>query len=250
MTPGDIVLLCGAGLTGGFVNSVAGGGSLLVFPALVATGLGTVAANVTNSIALWPGYVGTLFGLGSVAREQAAHARRLAFVACLGSAVGCAVLLSTPTRAFTVVVPFLVIAATLLVALQPTIKRRIGIEHGTHPRALLVAVGLGAVYGGYFGGGLGVILLAVIGLTMASPLRETNALKSIVSLIVATVALVAFVLFGPVHWLEVAIVAPTALIGGVLGGRMAATVNERVLRFAIVAFGLAVGIWLAVRAFA
>jgi uncharacterized membrane protein YfcA len=249
VTAGDIVLLCGAGFAGGFVNSIAGGGSLLVFPALIATGLGTVAANVTNSIALWPGYLGTIFGLGDVARTQAAQARRLAVVACLGSAVGCAVLLSTPTRAFTVVVPFLVIAATLLVALQPAIRQRIGTAHGTHPRLLLVAVGLGAVYGGYFGGGLGVILLAVIGLTMSSPLRETNALKSIVSLIVATVALVAFAVFGPVHWLEVAIIAPTALIGGVVGGRLAASVNERLLRIAIVAFGLAIGVWLAMRAF-
>ncbi len=249
VTAGDIVLLCGAGLAGGFVNSIAGGGSLLVFPALIATGLGTVAANVTNSIALWPGYIGTLFGLGPLVRSQTAQARRLAAVACLGSALGCAVLLSTPTRAFTVVVPFLVIGATLLVALQPAIARRVGTEHGTHPRVLLVAVGLGAVYGGYFGGGLGVILLAVIGLTMAAPLRETNALKSIVSLMVATVALVAFVAFGPVHWLEVAITAPTALVGGILGGRLAASVNERVLRAAIVAFGLSVGVWLAVRAF-
>jgi uncharacterized membrane protein YfcA len=114
---------------------------------------------------------------------------------------------------------------------------------------LLIAVGASAVYGGYFGGGLGVILLAVLGLTIVAPLRETNALKSIIQLIVATVALVAFAVFGPVHWLEVAIVAPTALLGGVLGGRLAAVINERLLRIAIVVFGLAIGTWLAVRAF-
>lgn len=249
MTAGDIVLICGAALAGGIVNSIAGGGSLLLFPALVATGLGTVAANVTNSVALWPGYVGTLFGLGSLVKGQARRARELAVVAIVGAAAGCAVLLSTPTRAFNDIVPFLVIGASLLVAAQPTIARRIGGEHRTHPRALVVGVGLGAVYGGYFGGGLGVILLAVIGLTVAVPLRETNALKSIVSLIVATVSLVAFAVFGPVHWAEVAITAPTALIGGVLGGRIAAVVNERLLRFAIVAFGLGVGTWLALRAF-
>ncbi|HEY3086851.1 MAG TPA: sulfite exporter TauE/SafE family protein [Jatrophihabitantaceae bacterium] len=245
----DIALLCGAGLLGGFVNSIAGGGSLLVFPALVATGLGTVAANVTNSVALWPGYVGTLFGLGPLVNTQTRRARQLAVVASLGSAVGCAVLLLTPARAFTVVVPFLVIGASILVAAQPAIARRTTTSRVSHPRALTIAVGAGAVYGGYFGGGLGVILLAVIGLTIAVPLRETNALKSIISLIVATVALVAFAVFGPVHWLEVAIVAPTALLGGVLGGRLAAVVNERLLRVAIVVFGLAIGTWLAVRAF-
>lgn len=245
----DIVLLCGAGLLGGFVNSIAGGGSLLVFPALVATGLGTVAANVTNSVALWPGYAGTLFGLGSLVSTQTRRARELAVVACLGAAAGCAVLLLTPARAFTVVVPFLIISASILVAAQPAIARRIGPTHVERPRALVIAVGVGCVYGGYFGGGLGVILLAVIGLTIAAPLRETNALKSILQLIVATVALVAFAIFGPVHWLEVVIVAPTALLGGVLGGRMAAVVNERVLRIAIVVFGLAIGTWLAVRAY-
>ncbi len=249
MSVGDIVLLCGAGLAGGFVNAVAGGGSLLLFPALVATGLGTVAANVTNSVALWPGYVGTLVGLGPLVREQWPRACKLVFVSCLGAGVGCAVLLGTPTRAFSVVVPFLVLGATLLVAAQPAIARRIGTEHHAHPRMLIGAVGLGAVYGGYFGGGLGVILLAVIGLAGAGPLRATNAVKSAVSLVVATVALVAFVLFGPVHWLEVAITAPTALAGGIIGGRMAASVNERLLRAAIVAFGLAIGAWLAVRAF-
>jgi hypothetical protein len=249
VTVGDVVLLSGAALVGGMVNSIAGGGSLLLFPALVATGLGTVAANVTNSVALWPGYVGTLFGLGPLAKAQARRARELALAATIGAAAGCALLLSTPARAFNVVVPFLVIGASLLVAAQPVIARRIGTEHRSHPRALVLAVGVGAIYGGYFGGGLGVILLAVIGLTLAVPLRETNALKSIVSLIVATASLVAFAIFGPVHWTEVAIAAPTALIGGVLGGRIAASVNERALRVAIVLFGLGVGAWLAVRAF-
>ena len=158
-------------------------------------------------------------------------------------------LLLTPARAFTVVVPFLVIGASTLVAAQPVIARHIGASHVSRPRVLLIAVGAGAVYGGYFGGGLGVILLAVLGLTIVAPLRETNALKSIIQLIVATVALVAFAVFGPVHWLEVAIVAPTALLGGVLGGRLAAVINERLLRIAIVVSGLAIGTWLAVRAF-
>ena len=88
MSVGDIVLLCGAGLAGGFVNAVAGGGSLLLFPALVATGLGTVAANGTNSVALWPGYVGTLVGLGPLVREQWPRARNLVFVSSVGQTSG------------------------------------------------------------------------------------------------------------------------------------------------------------------
>ena len=110
--------------------------------------------------------------------------------------------------------------ASLLVAAQPAITRRLRDNDGRHrerPRALLIAVAVSCVYGGYFGGGLGVILLAVIGLTLAAPLRQTNALKSIISVIVATVSLLAFALFAPVHWLEVAIAAPSALLGGILG---------------------------------
>ena len=113
---------------------------------------------------------------------------------------------------------------------------------------MLIAVAVSCVYGGYFGGGLGVILLAVIGLTLAAPLRQTNALKSIISVIVATVSLLAFVLFAPVHWLEVAIAAPSALLGGILGGRFARRVDEGLLRVGIVVFGLLVGGWLTVRA--
>jgi uncharacterized protein len=247
----DIVLLCAAGLVGGFVNSLGGGGSLVLFPALVATGLGSVAANVTNSVALWPGYVGTIVGLGPLVREQLPRARWLAPVAAAGAAAGCAILLLTPHRAFDVVVPILVIAASLLIAAQPAITRRVARGDGVHrarPVALLTTVGVGCVYGGYFGGGLGVILLAVIGLTLEAPLRETNALKSIVSVVVATVSLVAFAVFAPVHWLDVAVAAPSALLGGVVGGRLARYVDERLLRIGVVGFGLLVGGWLAVRA--
>jgi uncharacterized protein len=247
----DIGLLCVAGLIGGFVNSIAGGGSLVLFPALVATGVGSVAANVTNSVALWPGYIGTLVGLGSLVHDQASRARTLAPTAAVAAAAGCALLLLTPQRAFDVVVPILVIGASLLVAAQPVITRRLSAGEGKHrerPRALLIAVGVASVYGGYFGGGLGVILLAAIGLTLVEPLRQTNALKSIIQVIVATVSLVAFVLFAPVHWLDVAIAAPSALLGGLIGGRFVRRVDERLLRIGIVVFGLLVGTWLAVRA--
>ncbi len=247
----DIGLLCVAGLVGGFVNSIAGGGSLVLFPALVATGVGSVAANVTNSVALWPGYIGTLVGLGSLVHDQASRARTLAPTAAVAAAAGCALLLLTPQRAFDVVVPILVIGASLLVAAQPVITRRLSAGDGKHqerPRALLIAVGVACVYGGYFGGGLGVILLAAIGLTLVTPLRQTNALKSIIQVIVATVSLVAFVLFAPVHWLDVAIAAPSALLGGLIGGRFVRRVDERLLRIGIVVFGLLVGTWLAVRA--
>lgn len=249
MTIADIALLIGAGFIGGFVNAVAGGGSLLVFPALVATGLGTVAANVTNSVALWPGYIGNLVGLGQTAVDEAKARVDLGLISFVGAAAGSALLLTTPKGAFDFIVPVLVILASVLIGLQPTIARRIGADQHRRPVALRVAVGLGAVYGGYFGGGLGVILLASIGLTMVAPLREMNVLKAVLTMAVSTVSLLAFVFFAPVHWGEVAIIAPAALVGGALGGRAARVVNEQALRIAVVVFGLLIGVWLAVRAY-
>lgn len=248
LTFADYAVSVGAGLIGGWVNSVAGGGSLVLYPALIAAGLPSVDANVTNSVALWPGYAGNLLGLGSSFSDNAAHLRRLAVPAVVGAVVGCVLLLITPGRAFDVVVPFLVIAASLLLAAQPRLKAAISGEHGLHPAVLLLSVGAASVYGGYFGGGLGVILLAVLGLTLGSGIRVANAVKGGLSLLVNTVSVAVFALFGPVHWGLALAVAPATLVGGAVGGRFASGVNETALRRLVVAFGLAVGVWLGYRA--
>jgi uncharacterized membrane protein YfcA len=106
------------------------------------------------------------------------------------------------------------------------------------------------VYGGYFGGGLGVILMALLGLTLTAPIGEVNVLKGLLQLVMATVTVLIFGVFGPVDWVDVLLVAPLSLIGGALGGRLARRLSEPVLRWAVVAFGTLVGIWLAIRAFA
>jgi uncharacterized protein len=245
-----LALVAGAGLVGGFVNAIAGGGSLLLFPALVASGLGTVPANVTNSVALWPGYVGNVAALGADSRPRRAQASLYA-TAAVGSAVGCVLLLATPASAFSAVVPFLVIAASLLLAAQPRLKRWLGTHDSGHSRPGHLHAGVfgGGVYGGYFGGGLGVIFMAVLGLAMVATIREVNGLKALLQLLVATVTVVVFSVFGPVHWLDVLLIAPASLLGGVVGGRLARRLSERLLRLCVVVFGLAVGTWLAVRAF-
>jgi uncharacterized protein len=248
MDTGDLALVSGAGLVGGFVNAIAGGGSLLLFPALVATGMGTVAANVTNSVALWPGYVGNVIALGPRARPRLAQ-WRVFLVSAVGAVLGCVLLLSTPASAFDVVVPFLVLGASALLALQPRIKRAMGGESRNRHGHLLAGAFFGAVYGGYFGGGLGVILMGLLGLTMAAPLIEVNALKGLLQLLVSTVTLIVFALFGPVDWVAVLLVAPLALVGGAIGGRLVRHLSEPVLRACVVAFGVAVGIWLLARAF-
>ena len=248
---GDVVALASAGLAGGFVNAIAGGGSLIVFPVLVTAGLGTVPANVTNSVALWPGYLGNVASLRDQIATQWREERRrilmMSALAVVGTVAGAFLLLVTPAAAFDAVVPVLVIGATLLLGFGPRIKARLG--HGvTRDRALGGAVTGAGVYGGYFGGGLGVILLAVLGLTYAGGIRAQNAVKALLQIVVSTAALLVFVVGGPIDWAAVGVVAPAALVGGYVGGKLTRVISETWLRRVVVVFGLAVGVWLAVRA--
>ncbi len=247
MTLADILLLTGAGLLGGAVNAVAGGGSLIVFPALLATGFGTVAANVTNSVAQWPGYLGSVLGFREEMAGQRGRLLALSLSAILGSAAGCVLLLTTPAAAFDAVVPVLVLLASLLLAVQPLIAKLIsppGESGSSKRKAVYLAVFLATIYGGYFGGALGVVLIGVLALTIKDSLRRLNALKSALSLVVASVTVVAFGIFGPVDWLAVAVIAPSTLIGGFLGAKVARRLNDTVLRASVVVFGTGVAIYL------
>jgi uncharacterized protein len=247
----EAALIAAAGFVGGGVNAVAGGGSLIVFPALVATGFGTLPAAVTNSVGMWPGYAGGVAGYRPELAGQRGRVRRLAAVAVGGSAVGSALLLVTPGETFDLIVPFLVLLASLLLAAGPRISRLVGepSPHAPHGGpALYLGVALASVYGGYFFGALGVILLGTLALTLHDTLRRLNALKSTLSLVIATVAVVAFGLFGPVDWLAAAIVAPASLAGGFVGARLARRLDDRPLRWSVVAFGVTVAAILLVRA--
>jgi uncharacterized membrane protein YfcA len=249
----DAFLTAGVGLVAGAVNAIAGGGSLLLFPALVAAGYGTLAANVTNSVALWPGYVGGVAGFRDELTGERARLVRLSTVSAVGTVLGCVLLLSTPEGAFDIVVPFLVLLATLLLAVQPRVSRFVGpVRDGQHANAkvLYPAVGLASVYGGYFGGALGVILLGTLALTVPERLRKLNGLKTVLQLVVASVTVVVFGIFGPVDWVAVAIIAPAAMVGGFAGGRVASRLDDQLLRTVIVGFGLAVTVFLFVRALA
>jgi len=242
--------LAGAGFLGGAINAIAGGGSLIVFPALVATGYGTLVANVTNSVALWPGFIGGVVGFRRELAGQRSRVIVLALAGAAGSAIGCTLLLSTPASAFDVIVPFLVLFASMLVALQPRIAMLLGqpsADHRDAGRILYPAVLLGAVYGGYFGGALGVILLGTLALTLHDSLRRLNALKAVLSLVVSTVTVLAFGLFGPVDWTAVAVVAPASLLGGLAGARLARRLDDRVLRWCVVVFGITVAALLFLR---
>jgi len=242
----EVLLLVGAGLAAGSVNAVAGGGSLVSFPLLIALGLPPLTANVTNSVAIWPGYVGTTYGYR---RELAPQRRRLlglAPAAVLGASVGCVLLLVTSPEAFERVVPFLVVLGSLLLALQGPVTERVrrwpGAGDGARSPLLHVSLVLAAAYGAYFGGGLGVVLLACLGLFVADDLQRLNGLKTALSLVINAVALIAFSLFGPVDWGAVAVVAPAALLGGYLGARYARRLDPARLRGVVVVFGVVVGV--------
>lgn len=246
----EVLLLGLVGLVAGAVNAVAGGGSLILFPALLAAGLPPLDANVTNSIAQWPSYLGATFGQRSDLQGQARRLKLVLPVAAVGSLCGALLLLVLPSAVFDAVVPVLVLAASALMALQPQIKRWTGNPHPDHPDrtvAMLSAIFFAGLYGGYFGGALGVILMALLAVTANDTLRRLNATKMALSLAAATVTIIVFTtLHAPVHWVPVAVVAPATLVGGFLGAKVAKRLNDEVLRWSVVVLGTAVGIYLLV----
>jgi uncharacterized membrane protein YfcA len=246
----DLLVAAGVAFVAGVINSIAGGGSLILFPTLVALGLPTVAANVTNSVAQWPGYIGGIFGFREELTGQRGRILRFSVVAALGGLAGSVVLLTTPAKAFSFVVPILVLLASLLLAVQPLLTRRLRRDEAggrtRDPAWVYVALFLAAAYGGYFGGALGVILVAVLG-TALHRLKLANALKSVLSAVTASVTVVVFGLFGPVHWLVVAVAAPASLVGGFAGARVATRIPTTPLRVFIVVFGIAVSVYLFLR---
>jgi uncharacterized membrane protein YfcA len=252
MTLADALLLLAAGLAAGAVNAVAGGGSLITFPTLVAVGLSPIAANVSNSVAVFPGYVGSVAGSRADLAGQWPRVRRLLPVTVAGSAAGCAVLLATPARAFAVVVPFLVLGATAVLAFQDRLRRLVGHPHLMSERrqqlSLYAMVGAGAVYGGYFGAALGVMLVAGIALVVDATLARVSAIKNLLSAIVGLTTVVVFAVFGPVNWAAVGVLVPATVVGGYAGARLVRQLPSAVLRALIVVFGTAVGLLLLYRA--
>jgi len=248
MSPVEVLLITAAGFVAGLVNAIAGGGSLVSFPALLAVGYAPVTANVTNNIAMWPGYASSVVGFRRELRGQRRRAIDLAATAAAGGVLGAVLLLALPGSVFEAVVPWCVLFASVLLAAQPRLSgwlrarpmRSTREEHRSI--GLHAALFVGGTYGSYFGGGLGVVLLGVLGLFIADHLHAIIGLKNVVSLVVATVGVIAFVAFAPVAWTAFAALAPASFAGGFAGARIAKVIAPDVLRWAIVATGVAVGI--------
>ncbi|MFY1637220.1 sulfite exporter TauE/SafE family protein [Solwaraspora sp. WMMB335] len=243
-------LLVGAGLAAGMVNAAAGGGSLITFPALIAVGLPPVAANVTNAIAVSPGYLASTVG----SRADLPRRRRLwplVPTSVAGAVLGCVLLLVTPARAFELIVPFLILSAAAVLGLQNQLRRIVGEPHDLPPGREQISLQTMAffcsAYGGYFGAALGVMLVAGLALVLDEALNGVVALKNLLSAVVGATTVVVFAVFGPVNWAAAAVLIPATITGGYVGARVVRKLPPTVLRFGIVVFGVGVGILLLVR---
>ncbi|GLY03160.1 MULTISPECIES: sulfite exporter TauE/SafE family protein [Actinoplanes] len=245
-------LLLVAGLGAGAVNAIAGGGSLITFPSMLAIGMPPVAANVSNALSVAPGYASSVLASRADLGGQRQRILRVLPTALIGALCGCVLLLNTPRRVFDLVVPFLVIGAALTLAFQQKLRGLVG-----HPaevsarRATLMlhgAVFLCALYGGYFNAALGVLLVAGLALVLDETLARVSALKNLLSALIGLVTIGVYSIFGPVNWAAVAVIAPATVVGGYLGARVARRLPANVLRSIIVVFGVAVGVYLLIRA--
>ena len=250
LSGGALALLTFSGFVAGAINAAAGGGSLVTFPALVAVGYPPLIANVTNNVAVSPGYVTGAWGYRAELRGQRRLIVALAVVSAFGSIAGVGLILVSSQGAFEGIVPFLVLAACALLAAQPLIGRWLGERAGTREGpgiGPLAGQTLAAAYGGYFGAALGVAVLALLGVFFDDTLQRLNALKALLQLVIGATAALGFALLTPVAWGAAAIVGSASLAGGVVGARLARRVSDRVLRGAILAYGVAAAVWLFLR---
>jgi uncharacterized membrane protein YfcA len=243
----DLVLAALAALAAGAVNALAGGGTLISFPMLRFLGVPAVAANVTNTVALCPGYFGGTFAQRDDLRGQGKRLWMILPAAIVGGVVGGYLLLITGEKLFRDLIPYLILLASGLLAIQDPVRnwlmRRMGEGHSARLEALTwFPAGLASIYGGYFGAGLGVILLSALGLTLDDSLTRLNALKQATSAMVNIAAAIYFLFSGQVVWTLAIVMAVGALIGGVLGGRLAGRIDPSTLRWMVVAIGVIISI--------
>jgi uncharacterized membrane protein YfcA len=247
MTMGLVILFLVA-VWAGIQNALAGGGTFLTLPALMFTGMTALSANITSSVALFPGQIASSWGgRGHVAGAGGLSFKALVVISLAGGLVGAILLLVTPSSIFQALVPWLVLFATSVFAYGSFVPRK-----ADHP-PVLGKIGAGiaqfciAIYGGYFGGGIGFLMLAA--LTAAGlAIRSANATKNVLAGVMNASAVAIFVFSPQVHWLQAGIACAGAVLGGTIGGHMVNRVNQKVLRGAAVAIGVALTIGLFIRA--
>ena len=242
-----LLLVLAAGLWAGLQNTLAGGGSFITLPALIVSGMSPLAANITSTVALFPGQVTA----GLAGRSLVTGVGRLTFrwlfgLSLAGGLLGGLLLLNTPPTLFARLVPWLVLFATSVFAWGSFRSRPLAGASHIGPVAAGVSQFLIGIYGGYFGGGIGFLMLAA--LTLAGlPTRNAGATKNALASVMNAAAVVLFVLSPQVHWVQAAVLGSGAIVGGLAGTWALKRVNERALRIAVVCLGVALTIGLFVR---
>ena len=245
MSPEHVILFIGA-FAAGVVNSIAGGGTLITFPLLIWMGLDPKVANATSTVALWPGLFGGLYGFRKELENSSAILVRLGITSVIGGALGAWLLIWTPSPTFARLVPFLILFATILFMAQGTINRRLRLQPIVpEPKAswwlgAIVFQFFSSMYGGYFGAGNGILMLAAMGLLGLHDIHRANGIKNFLGICINSVAVLSFALTHLVVWSDALLMAVAALLGGYFGAQMAVRVGQVWVRRGIVGIGFVI----------
>ena len=253
LTTLDYLAAGGAAAVAGAVNALAGGGTLVSFPTLVGLGVPAVSANVTNTVSLSPGYFSGTWAQRDDLKGQLGWARWLGLVAAAGGLAGSVLLVLIPAHAFRAAVPYLILASCALLFFQDRLRTLVTApvaapeadEAGPHPPprpVVFPVVFAAAAYGGFFGAGLGIVLLGVLGIFSPASLAKLNAVKQGLQFVVNVVAAVFFAFSGRVVWTLVPVMAVTAVAGGYAGGRLVTVIDSNLLRRLVVLAGVGVAV--------
>jgi len=244
----DYAVMGCAAVAAGAINALAGGGTLITFPTLLALGVPPITANVTNTVALCPGFMGGILAQFKDLTGQKRRFWKFLGASAAGGIIGSTLLLCTGERAFMALVPYLILAASCLLAVQGLIRiwlvRRSGspdVKRGSETWAVILA-GLAAIYGGYFGVAMSVVVLSLLGLMINDTLTRLNAIKQTVAFGANGAAAVLFIFSGKVAWIIALVMAVGALVGGTLGGRLAGRIKPDTLRWTVVSIGIVLAI--------
>jgi uncharacterized protein len=235
------VLLIAAALGAGLLNSVAGGGSFLTFPALVFTGVPSIVANATSTVALFPGALASAWAYRQEFKSfDKIPLKPALIVSIAGGIVGALLLLFTSQKTFDVVIPWLLLAATLTFALGPRVMRKFKQQSWMGQKTLIIFQFFVGIYGGYFGGAVGIIMLAVWSLAGLRDIHAMNGGRTLLGGVMNAAAVVCFIIAGKVWWLQTALMLVAAVIGGYAGARFARQINPALIRGLIIVFSVLV----------